>query len=212
MSILPNYAALRCDSFVKVLRVSLAKTHAITPRMAHSDPMVIEAGAAAFGDGTHESTRGVMEALARIDPAAFAPRNACDIGAGSGIISFAIAQKFGCPVLATDIAKSAVDTLKDNIANNLTAAITPIHADGFTHPEIAACAPFDLIVMNILPEPLVRLAGAANAHLAGGGVLILSGILLSKESIIIQVYQVFELELTTRIVIGDWVTLLWQKE
>lgn len=169
------------------------------------------AGAAAFGDGSHPSTRGVMEALARIDPAAFTPRHACDIGAGSGIISFAIAQKFGCPVLATDIAKSAVETLKENITQNNGTAITPIHADGFAHPEIAARAPFDLMVMNILPEPLLKLAGAANTHLAEGGVLILSGILLSKELIIIQVYQMFELELTTRIVIGDWVTLLWQK-
>jgi ribosomal protein L11 methyltransferase len=173
--------------------------------------MVIEAGSHAFGDGTHESTRGVMEALARIDPAQFTPRHACDIGAGSGIISFAMAQKFACPVLATDIAKSAVDTLKQNILENKVASITPIHADGFAHPAIAARAPFDLIVMNILPEPLLKLAGAANAHLASGGVLILSGVLLSKESIIIQAYQLLDLELTSRIVIGDWVTLLWQK-
>ena len=173
--------------------------------------MELMAGAAAFGDGSHPSTRGVLEALARIDPAQFTPRNACDIGAGSGIISFAITQKFGCPVVATDMAKSAIETLKQNIAQNHVTSITSIHADGFAHPEIAERAPFDLIVMNILPEPLLKLAGAANAHLAEGGALILSGILLSKESIIIQAYQILDLELTTRIVIGDWVTLLWQK-
>ena len=174
--------------------------------------MELMAGAHAFGDGNHPSTRGVLEALMLIDPDAFTPINACDIGAGSGIISFAIARKFGCPVLATDMAKSAIETLKQNITQNNGTAITPIHADGFAHPEIAARAPFDLMVMNILPEPLLKLANAANTHLAEGGVLIISGILLSKESIIIQAYQMLDLELTTRIVIGDWVTLLWQKE
>jgi ribosomal protein L11 methyltransferase len=174
--------------------------------------MKLLAGAGAFGDGSHESTRGVLEMLARLDPLAFTPRIACDVGAGSGIISFAIAQKFGCPVLATDIAKSAIETLCENIRGHTGASITPLQADGFAHPKIASNAPFDLIVMNILPEPLLKLAGAAEAHLAAGGALILSGILLSKESIIIQAYQLLELELTARIVIGDWVTLLWQKE
>ena len=173
--------------------------------------MELLAGAAAFGDGTHPSTRGALEALARIDPALFSPRNACDVGAGSGIISFAMAQKFGCDVLATDIAKSAVETLAHNIATNDVASITPIHADGFAHPAIAARAPFDLIVMNILPAPLLKLAVAANSHLAAGGVLILAGILIANQSIIIQSYQSLDLELTSRIVIGDWVTLLWQK-
>lgn len=173
--------------------------------------MKLLAGAAAFGDGSHESTRGVLEMLARLDPAAFTPKIACDVGAGSGIISLAITQKFGCDVLATDIAKSAIETLRENIRGHTGAPITPLQADGFDHPVIAARAPFDLIIMNILPEPLLKLAVDANAHLAPGGALILAGILLSKESIIIQAYQVLELELTARIVIGDWVTLLWQK-
>lgn len=201
--------------------------------------MKLLAGAGAFGDGSHESTRGVLEMLARLDPAAFAPRSACDVGAGSGIISLAITQKFACPVMATDIAKSAVDMIRANaLANNtrchphpptgvgpslsLTEGegtseargegeITPLQADGFAHPKVAERAPFDLIVMNILPEPLVKLARDAEANLAAGGALILAGILIANESIIIQAYQMLDLELTARIVIGDWVTLLWQK-
>ncbi len=173
--------------------------------------MKLLAGAGAFGDGSHESTRGVLEMLARLDPAAFAPRSACDVGAGSGIISLAIAQKFACPVMATDIAPSAIETLRENIRGHTSAAITPLQADGFAHPKVAERAPFDLIVMNILPEPLVKLARDAEAHLAAGGALILAGILIAKESTIIQAYQMLDLDLTARIVIGDWVTLLWQK-
>ena len=87
-----------------------------------------------------------------------------------------------------------------------------IHSDGFGHPEIAAHAPYDLMVMNILAEPLMRLAVEAEQALAGEGVLIISGLLQWQEPQIIDAYQCLGLELTSRIVIGDWVTLVWQKE
>ena len=177
------------------------------------DEFLLSAGAQAFGDGSHESTRGALEMLGQIDPGAFSPRRACDMGAGSGILSLAMLRQFGCPVVAVDIARDALETIRENFrASGDSGQLTVIHADGFGHPEIAAHAPYDLIVMNILPEPLLKLAADANDHLAPGGALILAGILLAKESIITQSYQSLALELTARIVVGDWVTLLWQKE
>lgn len=173
--------------------------------------LTLSAGAHAFGDGSHPTTRGVIEALAQIDPALFSPACALDMGAGSGILSLAMAERFGCPVLAVDIEKSAVEALAENARANGVAGITALHADGFDHPEIAARAHYDLIVMNILAEPLVRLAADARAHLATEGVLILSGILLWQETAIREAYQALALELTGRIQIGDWVTLIWQQ-
>lgn len=175
--------------------------------------IIFTAGSHAFGDGNHPTTRGVLEAFGLIDPEAFSPAMACDMGAGAGLLSFAMAERFGCPVIAVELDRAAVAVLKENIdANHLTDTIMAVHADGFDHPSIATHAPYDLLVMNILPEPLRRLAGAAEAHLAAGGVLILAGIMIANESLIIQAYQSLGLELTGRIVIGDWVTLVWQKE
>lgn len=189
-----------------------------------TDSLLIAAGADAFGDGAHPSTRGVLEALAMIDPTAFCPRRACDMGAGSGIISLALVRKFACPVVAADIAPRAVAAMRANAAHNGVAClplppggeaaaggIFPLHADGFTHPELAAHAPYDLIVMNILPVPLRQLAVDADAHLARGGVLILAGIQEANEAMIIDSYQSFELELTARLCLDGWVTLVWQK-
>lgn len=175
------------------------------------DELILQAGAHAFGDGSHPTTMGVLAALDAIDQAAFTPRHALDMGAGSGILSLTIAARFGCPVLAVDLDKQAVETLAANAAANEVAGITALQADGFDHPEIKKQAPYDLIVMNILAEPLVRLAGAVVAHLAAGGVLILSGILRWQEFQISEVYQGFDLELTARLAVGDWVTLVWQK-
>ncbi len=172
----------------------------------------LEAGAAAFGDGSHPTTQGVLAALKALDPKAFSPRTACDVGAGSGILSMAITQAFGCPVLAVDVAATAVQTVQENAARNgLSGRITAYQADGFDHPAIAAHPPFELIVMNILAEPLRKLAAAADQHLAVGGALILSGLLQWQEEQIRESYQGLGLELTFRVVIGDWVTLVWQK-
>ncbi len=176
--------------------------------------VILESGPQAFGDGSHPSTRGVLEALALIDPAEFSPGSACDIGAGSGILSFAIHARFCCPVLAVDNSIQAIETLQENRTRLVldSSAVAALNAEGFAHPVIAASAPFDLIVMNILPEPLLALAVAAERHLALGGVLILAGILMANEQTIINAYQHLELELTGRVLVGDWVTLIWQKE
>lgn len=172
----------------------------------------LSAGPHAFGDGSHPTTAGVLAALRAIDPAAFTPSHAIDIGAGSGILSFAVIEHFGCPVIATDIEASAITTLTENATRNGHAArIRALQADGFNHPTITASAPYDLITMNILAEPLLSLAHDAERHLASDGVLILSGILVWQEAQIQAAYAALGLELTSRLVIGDWVTLLWQK-
>ena len=173
---------------------------------------LLAAGAQAFGDGAHPTTASMLEVLAAIDPAAFTPRQACDMGAGSGILSMAVARRFSCPVLAVDISRQAVETLRENVASNaVDSLIRPLQADGFAHPEIQAAAPFDLILMNILAEPLLRLAVAAEAALAPGGLLVLSGMLAWQEPQIREAYQSLGLELAARLTLQDWVTLSFQK-
>ena len=206
----------------------------------------ISAGAHAFGDGNHATTRMVLAALSAIDPQHFIPRNTCDMGAGSGILSFAMARQFGCPVVAVEIERAAVETIKQNAAVNgfsislpqrgrvgvgadgapaeqynaplLTSPrmgegwIIPIHADGFRHADVAANAPFDLIVMNILADPLLMLAADAYANLAPGGVCIISGLLRWQEAQIREAYAGLGLELAERLSMGDLVCLIWQKE
>ncbi len=174
--------------------------------------LTLAAGAQAFGDGQHPTTRMALAAIEAIDASQFSSRSACDMGCGSGILSLAIAAKFGCPVIAADVLRESVEATRENAEKNqLAGKVTPIHSDGFRHEEIEAKAPFDLIVMNILAEPLLSLAADAARHLAEGGVLILSGIFLWQESQIREAYQSLGLELGERLTVGDWVTLVWQK-
>ena len=172
----------------------------------------IQAGAQAFGDGRHPTTMGVLTALEAIDPEQFAPGIALDMGCGSGILSLAMTTKFGCPVVAVDLERQAIETMRENARHNgLEARLVPIHSDGFRHPEITARAPYGLITMNILAEPLLQLAADAVTVLAEGGVMILSGILQWQEQQIREAYEGLGLELASRLVIGDWVSLCYQK-
>lgn len=171
-----------------------------------------QAGATAFGDGTHPTTAGVLAALEAIDPHAFTPRIACDMGAGSGVLSLAIAERFGCPVVAVEVERQAIDTMQKNAAENgLADKLIAVHSDGFAHPDIAAHAPYDLIVMNILADPLLRLASRAVEHLAPGGVIIVSGILQWQEEPLREAYLSLGLELAARLTVKEWVSLSFAK-
>lgn len=179
---------------------------------ASANDIVLAAGPAGFGDGKHPTTAGVLAALEAIDPEMFQPERAADIGAGSGILSFAIASRFGCPVWAGELSTQAVETLRKNIeANGYTGRIHPLSSNGFDHPALKKEAPFDLIVMNILAEPLLDLAAAAERMLARDGVLILSGMLSWQEPQIREAYQAIGLELAARLTLQDWVTLSFVK-
>jgi len=172
--------------------------------------LILHAGADAFGDGTHPTTEGVLAALAAIDASQFAPRVVCDMGCGAGLLAMRAAQLFNCDVIAADIERTAVEATRENAEKN-NLAVRAVHSDGFNHPDIRACAPYDLILMNILAEPLLSLAHDAVSVLAGGGALIMSGMLVWQQDIIIEAYQSLGLELAHRVQLGDWVTLVWQK-
>ena len=60
---------------------------------------------------------------------------------------------------------------------------------GLQAPELAARAPYDLIVANILAGPLVELSGSFAASLRPGGRVVLSGLLVEQESDILSAYE-----------------------
>ncbi len=96
-----------------------------------------------------------------------------DYGCGSGILSICAARLGAASVTGVDIDEHALATARDNAARNGVAA-QYTSADALAH---AAAAPFDLVVANILANPIMLLAPTLLRHLAPGGSLLLSGIL-----------------------------------
>ncbi|MBC2885921.1 50S ribosomal protein L11 methyltransferase [Ochrobactrum sp. CM-21-5] len=151
-------------------------------------PIEIDAGLA-FGTGHHGTTAGCLEMIEEIVEDEH-PTNALDLGTGSAVLAIAIAKLAPIPVLATDNDPIAVTVAAENAANNGVAEhIVTATAEGFSHPIFRSYTPFDLIVANILANPLIELAPSLKEHLASGGSIILSGILDSQHDAVLAAYQ-----------------------
>ncbi len=151
-------------------------------------PIRIEAGMA-FGTGHHETTAlclSVLSDLARKRRYA----NVLDLGCGTGLLAIGAVKLWHRPVLATDIDPVAIEVTRENaVANETGPLVRAVTADGMQHPAIAAAAPFDLILANILAGPLTRLAPDIGQAVAPGGTVVLSGLLRWQENLVLSFYR-----------------------
>ncbi|WP_294195789.1 50S ribosomal protein L11 methyltransferase, partial [uncultured Sphingomonas sp.] len=117
---------------------------------------LIDAGQA-FGTGHHATTSGCLAMLDGLADRAIA--NAIDLGTGTGLLAFAARHLWpDAAVTATDIDPAAIEVTRDNMALNAVDDIALIVADGALSEAIAANAPYDLLIANILAGPLISMA------------------------------------------------------
>jgi len=173
----------------------------------------IDAGLA-FGTGQHATTAGCLNALDKLESNGCTFTNIADIGTGTGLLAFAaLALWPAAKCIATDIDPVAIDVSCDNAAINgvklghgageLLFAV----ADGMDSPLLAARAPFDLIIANILAGPLIELAPAFARALLSGGNVILAGLLDSQAKAVSRAYEVLGFKLTDNGT-GEWPVLV----
>jgi ribosomal protein L11 methyltransferase len=169
--------------------------------------LLIEA-AMAFGTGHHGTTLGCLRAYDRLLNDAQRFDNVLDLGCGTAVLAMSAARMGAASVLASDIDPVAVEVALANVqANGLEGRVGCVESIGFDSPVVQAGAPFDLIFANILKGPLIELAPDMAAHLASGGLAILSGLLIEQADEIVEVYQALGFDLQTREDLGEWSAL-----
>ena len=173
-------------------------------------PMRIEAGLA-FGTGHHETTALCLTVLSDLAKRRrFA--NVADIGCGTGLLAIGAAKLWRRSVMASDIDPVAVAVARENaVANAAGPLVRTAVADGFVNPALAARAPYDLILANILAGPLTLLAPQICAALAPGGTLVLSGLLRWQENLVASFYRPHGLVLKARRRDGPWSALVLER-
>ena len=174
-------------------------------------------GLLAFGTGQHATTSGCLEALDRLERGGAHFANVADIGTGTGLLAFAaLALWPDAKCIATDIDPIAVDVARDNAAINRvklghgSGELLLAVADGMDSPLLAARAPFDLIVANILAGPLIELAPAFSKALGPRGVIILAGLLDTQADALATAYEQHGLPIRDR-GFGEWPVLVCER-
>jgi ribosomal protein L11 methyltransferase len=132
----------------------------------------------AFGTGTHPSTRLVLDFL---EMSIKGGERVLDYGCGSGILGIAAAKLGAGRVDGVDVDPVAVDTAAQNARAN--------HVElNAASPEALPAAVYDLVLSNILAQPLIALAPLLAARTAPLGRIALSGILQSQAADVAAAY------------------------
>lgn len=132
----------------------------------------------AFGTGDHPTTR---LCLAWLDDHLVGGETVIDYGCGSGILAIAAARLGAADVKGTDIDDQAITAARRNAADNDVAI-------AFTSSSQFVAEAADIVVANILSNPLKVLAPLLTSLVAPHGRLVLSGILERQWQDIAAIY------------------------
>lgn len=149
----------------------------------------------AFGTGTHPTTGLCLDWLGGL--AAVAGARVLDYGCGSGILAIAAARLGAAEVIGLDIDPEACAVARDNAAAN---ACDDIHV---VLPDALPDGSFDVLVANILLNPLLALASTLATLVRPGGHLGLSGLLAEQVPAACAAYAPW-FELETPVLREDW--------
>ena len=124
----------------------------------------------AFGDGTHPTTRlcaGAVDFLCKQQ----AVPNVLDVGTGTGILARIARARGATFVVGTDIDPGALLAARKNAALD-SHSVEVLILDA---PPDQWGPRFNLVVANILEDPLKMISGPLSRALVPGGLLIMSG-------------------------------------
>ena len=138
----------------------------------------------AFGTGSHPTTRLCLRWL---DANLTGGETVLDYGCGSGILAIAALKLGASNAIGVDIDAQAVQASRDNAQAN------QVRADFFL-PDDIRLAQYDVVVANILTNPLRALAPLLAGATRPGGRIVLSGILAAQAAEVSLIYaQWFDL-------------------
>lgn len=147
--------------------------------------LVLDPGLA-FGTGSHPTTRLCLQWL---EANLTGGETVLDYGCGSGILAIAASKLGAGQVIGVDVDAQAVTASRDNAERNR------VNAE-FSLPDAAPAGQFDVLVANILTNPLKALMPLLAARVVPGGRIALSGILAEQTEEVMTIYgQAFTMRL-----------------
>ena len=133
----------------------------------------------AFGTGSHPTTRLCLKWL---DTQLKGGESVLDYGCGSGILTIAALKLGAGSAVGVDIDEQAIRASNDNAAQNNVQA-------HFYLPDGLPQGQFDVVVANILANPLRMLGEMLAARTKQGGRIVLSGLLAEQSEELGEIYS-----------------------
>ena len=135
----------------------------------------------AFGTGTHVTTALCLEWLDAHPPL---EREVIDYGCGSGILAIAAGKLGARHVCAVDIDPQALLATRENAGRNgMGSRVEALF------PEALDARPVDLVIANILANPLIDLAESLAGQVTLEGHIVLTGILAEQADDVMTAYR-----------------------
>lgn len=158
----------------------------------------------AFGTGLHETTRLVAQAIQK-HAGELADTVVLDVGCGSGILALAAIALGAKSAVAIDVDQEAIDVTNENAQRN--ALSDRVQASTTDLADLAMTS--KVVVANIEAKVLIPMARVLEQHVAPGGLLLLSGILVPQKDDVRNAYP--DMELLEAPSLGEWVLLALRK-
>ena len=137
----------------------------------------------AFGSGSHETTHLCLEYL---DSSNLKELTVIDYGCGSGILGIAALSLGAKNVIAVDIDPQAIIATKENAKiNNVDKKISIVSPDSLADTEA------DLLIANILSNPLMTLRDKFIELIKSNGRIVISGIMNKQLQEVVKHYEEF---------------------
>jgi len=174
------------------------------PQTGSAQVITLDPGAA-FGTGTHESTRLVLRI---IDQSIGKGMRVLDVGCGSGILSIAALLLGAKTATGLDIDPTAVAVALENaqlnsVAERFSASTQTLSAHRSENNA------YDFVLANIELPVLLNMHADLQRSVARDGFLVLSGLLHGQEKPLIEALT--EMKFVCRLELGEWVAALLTK-
>ena len=136
-----------------------------------------------FGTGHHETTRLILRAM----PSFIEEGDVIlDAGTGTGILSIAAIKLGAAKAVAFDVDSWAFDNSSENISRNQVRSQIDFRLGGI---DVVPESGFDAILANINRSVLISYAPSFHGRLKPGGVIVLSGVLVTDKARITDTYE-----------------------